>query len=1130
MRKLLTLVLVGLSIGANARQITPDEAISVASDFMSSSDLQTATSAKSALRPMKAPGVDANSGSSPYYVFNRGENDGFVIISGDDRAPKILGYSDKGSFDSENLPPQLKAMMESWAKQIEGISGGETHSSWTNTMATRAGDEVLLETANWGQDFPYNGQTPIVEGANCPTGCVATAMAIVMKYHNWPETYDWASMPMNTENDPLDYEVFNPTLAKLMADAGESVFMEYSPWESGANMNWVGHKMQQVFKYSPDCQFITSGNFSHEKWISLLNSNLQSGNPVIYNGSGSGNHAFIVDGYNSTGYHINWGWDGWYNGYFALDNLAPNEYQNFSQNVGMVINIVPDKTGKLYSTCYTDGGYFWSTSGAVKMNISVENVRKGEMFSLANSSMTVSSGFQGQIGLALVDKDNNIKEVLGTSDYDSWNNSIGEFEDKGVNFSIFNVSPTVDVEVTDRLQLVSKDNKDSDFRLVLGTMEWPSYIGVTGNKPRFSKLKLKVSEGTEYEYSYGDGYNTVTPGEEEINVLLGVFLGWHGYATNPSDEEILNLVVRGQLIYGEIQSFSDVSHVSSSFDVVGDEYSIETKLVKLVDKNIYLQEAGLLKDLISQIEAPSIKKLTIEGKMNAIDFWHLRKYFSSLTYLDISKVSIEEVVAADGGFFIDPIKNEANFIPEFALSGLENLKEIILPSNLVGISNNSLMALGLSTVTIPSGVEYIGLNVFHDNKKLKVVELLNDEPVSVNDCIFTETQCPENGILYVPVGASEKYRSSPVWQDFKEIIEGNMPIKVNSILLNPDNWSGESGKSFKIEATVLPEDAGNKTIVWTSSDESVATVDGDGIVTTHSVGEAIITAQSNDISGVSAKCRVTVSKLVGDSNGDGIVDVSDAVNIANYILGLDTTDFSYEAADVNGDGRVTISDITSMIALIATQTYGAPSEDGRSYAKGITGGYLMSNSNNGEMKEFSLKSDEAITALQFDLSVSSGDKIPAIKLGDKYMSTHTLREFTTDANTIRVIIYSSESKLLSSKQDEPIITVGDGGSESDLKCSNIFASTTKGQSLNLQFMDMGISNGITGSSIDTSVVVASQGSVTVSNISGQTVCVYSLEGNCLGKYSPACDEIKIPLAKGMYIVTIDNSSHRIIIR
>ncbi len=79
-------------------------------------------------------------------------------------------------------------------------------------------------------------------------------------------------------------------------------------------------------------------------------------------------------------------------------------------------------------------------------------------------------------------------------------------------------------------------------------------------------------------------------------------------------------------------------------------------------------------------------------------------------------------------------------------------------------------------------------------------------------------------------------------------------------------------------------------------------------------------------------------------------------------------------------------------------------------------------------------------------------------------------------------------------------------------------------------MDMGISNGITGSSIDTSVVVASQGSVTVSNISGQTVCVYSLEGNCLGKYSPACDEIKIPLAKGMYIMTIDNSSHRKIIR
>ena len=145
------MVLLGVST-TTARHITPDEAMSVASDFMSSSELKSSKVSNSSLRPMKAPGADANAGVNPYYIFNRGENEGFVIISGDDRAPKVLGYSDNGSFDVDNLPPQLKAMMESWATMMNRLpESASQHASWKKSRATRSGKSILMETAEWGQ-------------------------------------------------------------------------------------------------------------------------------------------------------------------------------------------------------------------------------------------------------------------------------------------------------------------------------------------------------------------------------------------------------------------------------------------------------------------------------------------------------------------------------------------------------------------------------------------------------------------------------------------------------------------------------------------------------------------------------------------------------------------------------------------------------------------------------------------------------------------------------------------------------------------------------------------------------------------------------------------------------------------
>ena len=231
MKQLASVILLTLGISASARQISPSEAMTLATDFMNNAELQNVTHGSKAMRQMRAPGVNNDAAASPYYVFNRGEADGFVIISGDDRAPKILGYSDKGSFDADNLPPQLKGMMEQWSTYMTRLSEtAPRHATWNSSVKTRTGEGILLETAEWGQNAPFNDLCPTVDGQKAPAGCVATAMAIAMKYHNWPdctrggieEDYYCPSEKFDFDNYSIDWNALsennNPDFAKEAAN------------------------------------------------------------------------------------------------------------------------------------------------------------------------------------------------------------------------------------------------------------------------------------------------------------------------------------------------------------------------------------------------------------------------------------------------------------------------------------------------------------------------------------------------------------------------------------------------------------------------------------------------------------------------------------------------------------------------------------------------------------------------------------------------------------------------------------------------------------------------------------------------------------------------------------------------
>ncbi|MDE6335035.1 MAG: C10 family peptidase, partial [Muribaculaceae bacterium] len=173
MRKLLLPSLLLTVFLAHSRQVSPDEASAVASDFFHTSGIQSTLSDN----PMKLKRVVDSSGANPYYVFNATDGNGFVIVSGDDRAPRILGYSTQGEFEGANMPPQLNALLTSYSERLDNLPD-MPHASWSNVLSRSQENEVLLPTANWGQGYPYNTDCPVIDGKSTLTGCVATAMAI----------------------------------------------------------------------------------------------------------------------------------------------------------------------------------------------------------------------------------------------------------------------------------------------------------------------------------------------------------------------------------------------------------------------------------------------------------------------------------------------------------------------------------------------------------------------------------------------------------------------------------------------------------------------------------------------------------------------------------------------------------------------------------------------------------------------------------------------------------------------------------------------------------------------------------------------------------------------------------------
>ena len=303
-----------------------------------------------------------------FYVFAGEENNGFVIISAEDQIRPVLAYSfaDKAP-QIDNLPESLIDWIKTVSDQIEYVRTNNIINNYANRMWTKAksGNPVIeLQTAKWNQNMPYNNQCPLDAAEKSVVGCVPVATAIVMKYHNWPQTgngytesyttktkgihvasrdlnhnYNWKEMPMFFTVSGYTNEAAEE-VSTLMADIGAAFQADYTNVSTGCALKI--NKLYEHFGYNPAMSYVQRKDYSNEKWITMLKIEIYALRPVLYSGHGYDGHQFVLDGYTDDDYfHINWGWGGVSNGYFTLSNLVPDDRGGYNDNQWACFNVKP---------------------------------------------------------------------------------------------------------------------------------------------------------------------------------------------------------------------------------------------------------------------------------------------------------------------------------------------------------------------------------------------------------------------------------------------------------------------------------------------------------------------------------------------------------------------------------------------------------------------------------------------------------------------------------------------------------------------------------------------------------------------------------------------------------------------
>lgn len=725
--------------------------------------------------------------SDAYYVFNN-DAGGFVIIAGDDAVTPVLGYTSTGSFDAENLPDGLKDLLKSYERQIAALGS----SYQANQTATRAGftGEKLLNTAKWNQNAPFNKYTP----NNYVTGCVATAGAIVMKHHGYPakgtgshsytwngktlsanfeHTYDWTSMP--AKYDGTNDAAFDG-VARLMADLGVAVEMQYNKDGSGASMEDLLTALKKYFGYSKYARLLAIADLGAEVWNDRLRAEIDANRPILYSAvdSNKGGHSFVIDGYKDESFSVNWGWGGYCDGFYRIGALNP---ETGGKPLGDQYNL---SQSAVFSLQPSDGEEVISNLGFIKvdgyletMNMNVTDVKADKKLNLYLLPLQSQGDnlFTGEVAIALKNAKGKTRKVFGAK-------TIKDFEPSFYNpFITLEGSCPVDAQEGDYLAIVSKEDGTDEYVEILGPDAEEVHLPATGFQPRTFEVKTELGEGAQFVEA-SSAYNWVSrlyngkplqgcPYYFDVKIDAGIaksFIELDGksvptasfsngvtfYAISPGVKPVYNLVVKTYRTY--------------------EEKTVEVTLAAPGQLKAELDSKNLDYYVYTNIK--------VNGEIDKRDFDELAShYFKSI---DLSGA---KVVAYDG--------YKADMVPDYAFDGNTYLEQFKMPSGVRELGFNAFKSTKLKEIDLPETIEEFGLNTFNACFELKDVYMRHKEaPYWISWCVFATKSSQLYRTLHLYPGSKAKYEAHSYTKNwivyFDNVVEDLEPTGIHSVTLDKE--------------------------------------------------------------------------------------------------------------------------------------------------------------------------------------------------------------------------------------------------------------------------------------------------------------------------------------------------------
>lgn len=598
-----------LTVAAHAQSVSLQQAQQRASQFLQKKvkALQTARSVA------KAPTL-ANSSTekglsdettSLYYIFNASDGAGYVIVSGDERAREILGYSESGSLSAETMPCGMKMLLDFYAEEIVNLpknvneaSAKSLAPSVQRAQATDARQDIsTMVSCQWGQSSPYNGQCPTSGGGRCIVGCAATAMSQVLYYWGHQKgydvqattipayttrklglycaelpatTFDWASMKDQSSSDPA--------AAKLCRYVGQALEMDYGTDGSEAWGTDEAMIVRDYFNMDKHARIVFRQDYNYDVFEEMIYNELAEGRPVVITGSyinsdgtSWAGHSFVCDGYRTSNgyYHINWGWNGQDDGYFPLSalNSSLNAYggsnstgKGFDIYLNCVIGIQPLVEGHEYSeedprTAIVDLSV---TGSRVFKRECVEEDFKGiTLFNSVYNHLQYNTELVA--GLGVYNEDGNLLDVIAEAQLGRYD----RYDGFGLEFTFGNLSLGKGLkEGTYYIRSISRSPSEDTWRQSANAEH--NFIKATITETELTLqpsvdlvISKVVSSGSSWSRTYSA---TITNrGSEESRGLLYAF----------SSQRLLN-VVQTDLAPGETKTVTlasgSVAKVTSDFD------------------------------------------------------------------------------------------------------------------------------------------------------------------------------------------------------------------------------------------------------------------------------------------------------------------------------------------------------------------------------------------------------------------------------------------------------------------------------------------------------------------------------------------------------------------------------------